>query len=446
MGIKQFFHGVGNVFRNISYRSQQVFSLLNGDFARWWVGADADDLCKTISTKDAMRQATVFTCVLVRAESLSTMPASVKQDTDQGSRTAYEHPVYNLIHNRPNPFQTAADFWKTVCAHIDLYGNCFAVVTYTRAMRPNRLDIVCDPLGVQIMVSDSGDAYYQHGGKRYAFWEMLHFKDLSLDGYYGISKIGYNAETIGYGKKLKKYGSNAIGTKPPGYFSTEAHFDVVKKQEGKLQDGWRENIDTGKTPVLPFGLKYNPLMITPSDAQYLEAISATDQNIYGIFRVPPSLAQNYQRATWANAEQQDLTFVKYTLLPIVTNIEQECNSKLFAESNATSRTPYYVKFNASALLRGDFKTRTEGYRTLFNIGAISGDQIAELEDWNKWEGGDRRYVPANMIPVDRVDDFVDTMTEPATSSASDPGGSQQQRALDHAIKLNGHHKTNGHEA
>lgn len=395
----------------------------------------------------AMRISTLFTCVLVRGESLSTLPLSVKQVTDNGgSRTATEQPAHRLIHDRPNPFQTASDFWKSVSAHIDLHGNAFAIVTYSGRYQPTRIDLVEDPCSVVIKKSDNGNAFYELGGKIYASYEMLHFKDLSLDGYLGISKVKYNASTVGYAGKLRNYGEKSIGAKPPGYFSTEQGFDAIKKQESALQDGWSGNIAAGKTPLLPFGLKYNNIMISPGDAQYLDAVEATKEDICGMFRVPPTLVQNYQRATFANAEQQDLVFIKYTMLPLITNIEQELNSKLFSEANATSRTPYYVKFNVNAFMRGDFKSRTEGYRSLFNIGAIDGDTIADLEDWNKWEGGNRRFVPMNMIPIDKIDEFLEGLNEPVGSTAGDPGGNPSERSEFKGFLFNGkkREKVNGH--
>lgn len=410
-------------------RSTNVFTLLNNNLGKFLNGLfGSDDDC-SVTGRRAMYNTTVYTCVQVRAEALSTFPASVKQYSESGSRTATEHPAHKLIHDKPNPFQTACDFWKTVSLHIDNDGDCFAVISYSGAYRPKRLDIIPYPKEVQILVDDKGEPWYQYGSKKYASYEILHFKDLSLDGFRGCGKIRYNAETIGYSNKLKNYGKNAVGLKPPGYFSTDANFNTVKQQGEELAKGWNDNIANGKTPILPFGLKYMNLMISPGEAQYLEAIGATKEDIYGIFRVPPTLAQNYQRATFANAEQQDLVFVKYTMLPLITNIEQECNAKLFAEENETSKTPYYVKFNTGALLRGDFKSRTEGYRTLFQIGAINGDTIAELEDWNKWEGGDRRFIPMNMIPLDKIDEFINQLTEPVDSPAGDPGGSQHQRGM-----------------
>lgn len=426
----------------ITGSSKGFYDYLNGALNN--IATSSIPHISNMSEAQAMRVSTLFACVLVRGESLSSLPASVLQADANGSHPAYNHPVYYLIHNRPNPFQTAADFWKSVSAHIDLSGECFAKVTYSGRYQPTQIKIIEDHCAVEVKESERGECYYHFDGRDYADYEMLHFKDLSLDGYRGCSKIKYNAETIGYAKKLKSYGNNAIGVKPPGYFSTQAPFDVIKKQEENLSKGWNDNIAKGRAPVLPLGMEYKSLQINPGDAQYLEAVDATKEDICAIMRVPPTLVQNYLRATFANAEQQDLVFVKHTMLPMITNIEQECNSKLFSEANKTSATPYYVKFNVNAFMRGDFKTRTEGYRTLWERGLITGNMVADLEDWNRFEGGDRRFVPMNMIPLDKVDEFVDKLTEPVDTNVANDGSDNNKRSdiLEGIKKLNG--KLNGH--
>jgi HK97 family phage portal protein len=409
LGLKTFYNNVRHKIREIRSGFPYVFPDGIVDFIRSITSATNDnDIVITPAT--ALRISTFFTCVLVRAESLASLPASVKQYTSEGSRTAYNHPAHYLIHNRPNPFQTASDFWETVSAHIDTQGEAIGIISFSGRWMPTAINLVPCPQDVQVKVYH-GRPYYEYNGVVYEDWQVLHFKDLSLDGIRGCSKVRYNAETLGYAAKLKSYGKKAIGSKPPGYFSTDAPYETVKTQQDNIAKAWREKIAAGDPPTVPFGLKYNSLMINPEDAQYLEVIGATKEDIYGFCRVPPTLAQNYLRATFANAEQQDLVFIKYTMLPLITKIEQECNSKLFSEANKTASEPYYIKFNVSAFMRGDFKSRSEGYARLFNIGAIDGDTIAELEDWNKWEGGNQRFVQMNMMPLNRVNDVIDALTK-----------------------------------
>jgi len=438
MGLRQFFKNVVSLgsarLDETEQRTSQVFSLLNNDLGHYLNNiATASSYSPVGST--SMRVSTVFTCVMVRGESLSTLPASVKQFTAKGSITRSDNNIHKLIHEQPNPYQTAAQFWKSVSITIDLHGNAYCPVTYSGRIQPTRIDFIPDNQAVTMYETPEGPTY-EYQGKVYRSWEMLHFKDMSLDGKTGISKIAYNAETIGYSRKLKTFGSNAIGIKPPGYFSTEAGYDVVKKNEENIAKGWKDNIAAGNTPLIPFGLKYNNLQINPGEAQYLDSIEATKEDIYAIFRVPPTLAQNYAETPYNTAEQQDLVFIKYTMLPIVTNLEQECNMKLFPESNKNSAEPLYVKFNVNAFMRGDFQARTEGYRTLWQSGMMSGNMVADLEDYPHYEGGDERFVPMNMIPLSKMDAFLSTLTKPVDSTAGNPGGNPQRNGVNN---LNGHH-------
>lgn len=447
MGLKRFFQNfrsLGRVQLESEHRSSGLMSALQGMIGRVFFFSGDDSLPK-VTTESAMRITWFFSCVLVRAETLSIMPAGVRQKMEGGSRDASEHPVHYLIHTRPNPFQTAADFWKSVSAHIDVHGNCFAIVTYSGRYQPKRIDLIDDPWAVQIMKSPSGEAYYNYNGKTYSDYEILHFKDLSLDGIYGCSKIRYNAETLGYAHKLNKYGANAVGVKPPGYFSTDAPYNTVKQQAADLGESWNGAIEKGRPPVLPLGLKYNNIMIAPDEAQYLESRQATKNDVCGIMRVPPTMIQDYGQSTYSTAEQQDLVLVKHTMVPTCTNIEQELNYKLFSEANKESKTPYYVKFNVNGILRGDFESRALAYKTLWERGLITGNQVADLEDWNHYEGGDEHFIPMNMIPLSMVEAFIEKLTEPVKTNVGDQGGDNQRsqsykfaRLHKNGTKVNGH--------
>src|SRR5688500_1915453 len=117
MGLNQFFRNVSHLAKadikakeeqrakEIEERTVQFLTQLNygaitpnypyiNNLGTYTPGIDYD-----IGTNQAMRIATVFTCVLVRAESLSTLPKSVLQSTPNGSVVAYNHPAYRLIHD-----------------------------------------------------------------------------------------------------------------------------------------------------------------------------------------------------------------------------------------------------------------------------------------------------------------------------------------------------------
>jgi HK97 family phage portal protein len=110
--------------------------------------------------------------------------------------------------------------------------------------------------------------------------------------------------------------------------------------------------------------------------------------------VPPSMIADLERATFSNSEQQARTFVDYTLMPYLTRIEARIRLRLLAEKDQAN---HFAKFNVNALLRGDMKSRGEFYTRQVQNGALSPNEIRELEDQNPREGGDIYLTPANML-------------------------------------------------
>ena len=106
-----------------------------------------------------------------------------------------------------------------------------------------------------------------------------------------------------------------------------------------------------------------------------------------------------ERATFSNIEHQSLDFVKYCLNPWVVRWEQALMQALLLPGE---KAGYFIRFNMEGLLRGDFKSRTEGYATGRQNGWLSANDIRELEDMNRIpveNGGDEYLVNGNMVSI-----------------------------------------------
>ena len=79
--------------------------------------------------------------------------------------------------------------------------------------------------------------------------------------------------------------------------------------------------------------------------------------------------------------------------PYLVNWEQELNRKLLADRELTT---HFFKFQTNELLRGDADSRADYYRKLFEIGALSPNEIRTMEDMNKIDKGDEYFVPLNL--------------------------------------------------
>jgi HK97 family phage portal protein len=424
---------------NVSFRgSLKDDKWFQENFPGWF---DAIGSGGSVSKRNAIKIGTVYICLNILGETFGSLPFDVKQDTSKGRITRKDSPVYKLIHDRPNPYTNAYDFWSTIVKLIKGWGNAYARIQFQKGVPVAIWQL--HPSDVDILMTESGLFYkVKSTGKTYPYTEILHFKNFSLDGIVGLSAIDENRITMGHAKKLKEYNSSLVGNRPHGYLTAPtAPKDITQKENMKAQ--WTGVNKTGvemvgDVPLLYGGLEFKALTLPADAVAYIESTDLSEQEICGIFRIPPTLAQNYKRATFSNAEQQDLVFSKYSLA-MRTGMEQECNAKLFRSDNYDSQEPLYTKFNLKGLLAGDLKTRKEFYQMGLTLGLFSQNQVLALEDMEGFEGGDRRYIQGAMVPLDLLDEFVKKGKTTTTEQQPKEAISDEQRKQLRSI-LNGHYQ------
>ena len=123
----------------------------------------------------------------------------------------------------------------------------------------------------------------------------------------------------------------------------------------------------------------------------------TDRRISSIYRVPPHMVGDVEGSTsWGSGiEEQTVQFVQHTITPILRKVEEALEGSLLAG------TDYELRFVLSGLLRGNVAARTAMYSALWNIGALSADDIRALEDLPPVPNGagSTYYAPLNMSPA-----------------------------------------------
>jgi HK97 family phage portal protein len=407
-----------------------------------------------ITEKSGQKLAVVFSCLNVLGETYGSLPCDVKQNTAKGKVTLNDDPIHYLVHDRPNPYTTAFDFWSTMQKLRKAWGNAYAEIQRHPDGVPKSFWLRM-PWEVTLKQSPSNEVYYEYQGRIIAYPDMLHFKNYSENGFTGISSIRHNALTMGLGLKLKNYNSSIIGDRPYGYLSSatrpkdgqakkamQDQWQNPNKEEGTASESNRYKMGTmGGIPVLYGGLEFHSMTLPADDVQYIESAKLTEREIYGIFRMPPTMVEDWEKAPYNSSEQQDIVFVKYTLADI-RGVEQECNEKLFPESNKRSKEKKYIKFNLQGLLRGDTATRVQLYRTLVNLGAMSPKQVADLEDLKTDGVSEEYFMQLNMAPVDILGEVQKAK---AGGNAAARTEEQRQQIIEELreqirARLNGHYK------
>ena len=239
--------------------------------------------------------------------------------------------------------------------------------------------------------------------------DVLHIPGLGFDGLVGYSPIAMARNAIGMAMACEEYGAKffANGASPSGVLE---HPSTIKNPD-KLRESWNSlfkgSSNSHQIAVLEEGLKYQPISISPNEAQFLETRKFQINEIARIFRIPPHMIGDLEKSSFSNIEQQSLEFVKYTLDPWVTRWEQSICRRLFKDSE---KAEYFVKFNVDGLLRGDYQSRMNGYATGRQNGWLSANDIRELENMNQIPdelGGNLYLVNGSMTKLEDAGAFAD---------------------------------------
>ncbi|OME25830.1 phage portal protein [Paenibacillus sp. FSL E2-0274] len=361
-----------------------------------------------VSEAQAMKFITVFSCVRVLAEGVGTLPLFVyKKRLGGGKDKAEDHPVFGLLHDRPNSEMTSQSWREAQVGQLATAGNCYSALSVNR--RGQIADIYPIPWNEcypQRNLITKEIEYQVAGDGIYPTERIFHVPGFGFDGIVGYSPIRMAAEAIGMGMAASEFNSHFYknGMNVGGVL--EHPQALSELAYGRLQE-WITEKGVGlgnswKPLILEEGMKFSRIPMPFVDAQFIETRKLNRDEICGLFRVPPHMIANLERSTNNNIEHQGIEFVMHTLMPYLTRIEQTANWKLFTPAERAAG--YYVKFNVDGLLRGDYKSRQEGLAIQRQNGIINGDAWNEIEDRNPApDGSGQPYlVNGNMITVSRA--------------------------------------------
>ena len=387
---------------------------------------------KRVNERTSMQMTAVYSCVRILSEAIASLPLNVYRYNEEGGKEkAYDHPLYRLLHDEPNPEMTSFIFRETLMTHLLLWGNAYAQI-----IRNGKGEVVAlyplMPDRMQVDRDDKGRLYYQYQTSQDDAKTMkgstvvldpadvLHIPGLGFDGVVGYSPIAMAKNAIGLAIAAEEYGSKfyANGAAPSGVLEHPG----TLKDPSRVRESWQATFggsgNSNKVAVLEEGMKYTPISISPNEAQFLETRKFQINEIARIFRVPPHMVGDLEKSSFSNIEQQSLEFVKYTLDPWVIRWEQGLYRALLSEEE---KKDYFFKFNVEGLLRGDYASRMTGYATARQNGWMSANDIRELEDLDRIPaelGGDLYLVNGNMLPLQNAGAAYANKTESEDSDES----------------------------
>lgn len=387
--------------------------LLYLDNPSGWPLADAGESA-------ALKVSAFYRAVTFRAETISIMPFYLMDRTTRERLTS--HHLLEVLTVRPNEVMSPSELRYIMQLNGDLEGDSYAYIG--RNARTGRVEelLPLDHDLVTLHFDENRHLHYLYAdpisGKVYDLMpsQVLHYKAFTRDGVHGISLAKYARDVIGKDLAAKAY-ERAIylnGGRPSGVLYTETDLGgpstvadgnggfLTKKEV--VRRAW-EKVHTGsnafRTAVLDHGLKYQPIAMNNSDAQFVESNEISIADIARFTGVPLHVLMSGKQSYESNLQNRT-EFIQTTALAIVNRCEDEDSYKLLSGDEVGRLR---IRRNMDAALRGDTASRAAFYKTMREIGGYSVNDIMALEDRPNVPGGDSRQASLNYVPLEFFDEL-----------------------------------------
>ena len=350
----------------------------------------------TMNQDEALKLGTVYACVRLIADSISTLPMDTYIRRD-GTRTPFRPRPEWL--DTPEIGVSRTEHFQQVLVSLLLNGNAF-----TRILRDDQGIaglIVLNPQRVEVRLNRATrrPEFVYDNRDVIASEDMIHITELRLPGELrGRSRIDMVKETLGLSKALDTFAQLFFGQGSQVGGIIEYPGALTREQAKDLADSFElqhKSVRRSHRPGVLFGgAKFTKTSVEPNEAQMLESRQFAVEEIARTFRCPPSMigVTTPGAMSYASVEQNGIQFVQHTLRPYIVKIEDAYSTLLPGVA--------FLKFNVDALQRGDQESRYAAHASALVNGWSSINDIRRIEDMPPVDGGDVYRVPLANVDLD----------------------------------------------
>ena len=375
-----------------------------------------------VTEESAMRVAAAWRCVNIIAGAIATLPIDIiRRESETVRKPAVGHPLRRILTVKPNTWQTPSEFRRMMQSHLLLRGNAYARKVFIGNQLVGLIPLPTDRVTAEQL--DSTAMQYKvmrKDGSSIIFpqREIFHLRGMSLDGVTGMSVLANMRESLGLALQTEQAGARLFSNgilaggviKHPGKLSDNASRHLRESMEQRNQGSQ----NAGRWIVAEEGVTVESISLTAEDAQWLGTRDFQRYDIAMFYGVPPHMLGATEKTTsWGSGiEAQGIGFVTYTLTDWIKTWEESVKRDLLEEREWETVD---ARFNVNALMRGDFKTRWEGYVKGLQNCVYSPDDVRAMEDMNpRPDGGGGFY----FEPPNTAGQSQGTQNEPQKTAAN----------------------------
>ena len=364
-------------------------------------------------SKSAHDNTAVESCVSQYARTIAMLPIRHTRDLPDGGRAPVKNSNVARLLRRPNGYQTRADFFMNLVRAELLTGNAYAA-----AIRdPDQFQItqlhLLPPTGTRHYVdSVDQEIFYQVGGNTLSGLneamllparDVLHVRMQTEgnDPLRGVTPLASGLLAAKAGTAIQGHNASFFNnmSRPSGTLNTD--LELEPEQTAALRKRWEQQsagLNSGKTPILSHGLKWQPLAMTATDAEMIEFYKLTVADIARVYGIPQALVGIMDASTFSNVEALLNMWVSTALGYMVDHIE------LSLEILFDLPPEEHINFDLDYLLRGAFETRMAALNKGILGGVYSINEARAKEGLKPVEEGDQPRVQMQVVPLTHHDE------------------------------------------
>ena len=366
-------------------------------------GLGFNGIGSTIGREQSLRLSAVYAATNMISNSVALLPINIVE-VDLDKKRKIKHPLYSVLNGKPDSKLTHFEFFKMMIESLILKGNAYAYIVRDEQLNVTQLRYI-DKDYVQPMLQKDGTVKYIVSGIPAAV-DAINMIDLAMhrdEMFCGLSIIKYACNALRSAADAEKHSENFFksGANLSGVLKAQA--TLTKEQKEQIRDSWVNAFDSNgdrvSVAVLPAGLDYQPISISPEDSQLLDTRKFNVTEIARFFNISPIKLFDYSSTSYSTLEQVQLSYLSDTIMPYIQLIQDEFNLKLFKPSQVGSKQ---VDFDFSVILATDKDSEVKYYRELLVNGILSYNEVRAKLGFEPMEGGDKHILQMSYASLDDI--------------------------------------------
>jgi HK97 family phage portal protein len=314
----------------------------------------------------------------------------------------------------PNGYQTGFDLMKMFIASQLYRGNSYLYARRNGRYEINELHCLY-PDAVWPYISDS-EVFYRVSATQVSplaelddvqtmltTRECMHHRMLTLaNPLFGVTPLVAAALSSAAGLAILNQSSRFFRemARPSGILTTAARLDPQRAEE--IKQRWKnvyggEANNAGDIAVLEQGLEWKQLTLTAVDAQLIEQLRYTVEDVGRVFRVPLFMLGDLTKVNYNSSEQLTRIYYSGCLAAHMDAIERRM-SLFFGMDGRTE----WLEFDLDELFRTEMAARIEALTKSVQGGLRTPNEARAIEGLNPVPGGEQIFMQQQMVPVETL--------------------------------------------